>query len=172
MFFAHIPAGYLLTSGMQAAVGVRSRRLMAAGLLASTLPDFDLAWFYLVDGRQTAHHQYFTHTPIFWTAACLGAWVLAKGLRTAGAGLLACVVLANLLLHMFLDSIAAEIRWLWPMSSVELNLVEVPARYGWWVWNFLLHWTMLLEVAVIVAAAFVWWTRRIERAPVPLPLRR
>lgn len=57
------------------------------------------------------------------------------------------------LLHMALDSLAGGIAWLAPLSDLELRLVEVPARHGWWVWNFVLHWTMLIEVLILSAFA-------------------
>jgi inner membrane protein len=67
------------------------------------------------------------------------------------------IALACLLLHMVLDSIAAEILWLKPFSDFEVNLVEVPARYDWWVWSFVLHWTFLLELAIVLAAGITLW---------------
>ena len=53
MFIAHLPAGYLLTSAMQARMGDRSRGVLAVGLAASVLPDIDLLWFYPAEGRRT-----------------------------------------------------------------------------------------------------------------------
>jgi inner membrane protein len=66
------------------------------------------------------------------------------------------VIFANLMLHMVLDSIAASIHWLYPLVDLEINLVKVPARYSWWVWNFFLHWTFFIEIQTIVAALIVW----------------
>jgi hypothetical protein len=33
--------------------------------------------------------------------------------------------------------------------------VEVPAVHRWWVWNFLLRWTMAVEFLLIAAAPFL-----------------
>ena len=49
------------------------------------------------------------------------------------------------------DSIAAEIYWLAPFPDFHLNAVRVPARYDWWVWNFILHWTFAIEIAICLA---------------------
>ena len=56
MLIAHLPAGYLLTTAMQARARVWSRSVMATGLVAGVLPDVDLLWFYLVGDRQVVHH--------------------------------------------------------------------------------------------------------------------
>ena len=172
MFIAHLPAGYLLTRRIAAGSGNR-RGLMAAGLAASVLPDLDLIWFYLVDNRQSVHHAYLFHWPLFWIALAgltLGAARLA---RIRGAGPYVGVALAALLLHMVLDSIAAGIAWLAPFSDFEINLIEVPARHGWWVWNFVLHWTFGLELAILAAAGAALWrdTRRPDPARATHPAR-
>lgn len=72
MFIAHLPAGYLVARHL--ANGHERRKwLIIAGLCASILPDLDLLWFYLIDNRQTAHHAYVFHWPLFWIfLACLG----------------------------------------------------------------------------------------------------
>lgn len=49
------------------------------------------------------------------------------------------------------DSIAAEIYWLAPFPDFHLNAVHVPARYDWRVWNFLLPWTFIIEIAICLA---------------------
>jgi inner membrane protein len=79
------------------------------------------------------------------------------------------IALACLLLHMVLDSIAAEIGWLKPFAPYEVNLVQVPARYDWWVWSFVLHWTFLLELAIVLAAGVTLW--RATRAGHPSHLK-
>ncbi len=159
MLIAHLPAGYLLTAAIQNRLGVRSRAVLATGLVASVLPDLDLLWFYLADGRQTMHHEFVTHAPLAWVALAALAWTLARLLRVQGAGLLIGVALANLLLHIALDSIAGRIRWLWPFSDAETTLLTIPARYDWWVWSFVFHWYFLMELAIIAAAAALLWRR-------------
>lgn len=130
---------------------------MATGLIASITPDLDLFWFYLVNERQTNHHDFLFHWPVFWTGLALLAWLICKLLHWRGAGIFILVALSNLLLHMVLDSVAAEIYWLRPLAALQVNLVEVPARYDWWVWNFVLHWTFLLELSITICALVVFW---------------
>ena len=125
---------------------------MATGLFFSVAPDLDLLWFYLASNRTIPHHQYVSHWPMLWTAIF-------------GAGLLFSIILgkpswrpylfigfASVILHLVLDSIAAEIYWFAPFSDFHLNIVHVPAQYGWWVWNFVLHWTFALEIAICLGA--------------------
>ena len=160
MFLAHLPAGYLATTFVQKIAGDQSTAVLATGLVASVLPDMDLFWFYLVDDRQTVHHSYFTHTPVFWLGAGAIAWLILKAMRHRSAALFVGVGLMGVMLHLILDSIAAEIHWLWPHSDFELNLVVVPASHNWWVWNFIFHWTFLVEALIIVAALVVWVVKR------------
>lgn len=159
MFIAHVPAGYLLTRAIQRAANRPSERLMAVGLVASVIPDADLLYFYLVDHRQVHHHAYFTHLPYVWLAACwlalAGAVIMKK--KSWLLGIL--IVLTNGLLHMVLDTMVGGIYWLMPFNDTFWYLADVPARYGWWPANFILHWTFALEL-LIVLAAYLQWKRR------------
>lgn len=156
MFIAHLPAGYLLTNWMTKG-HPRRKSLMAVGLIASITPDLDLFWFYLVNERKTNHHDFVFHWPVFWIGLALLSWFVFRLLKLRGAGVFIGVALANLMLHMILDSVAAEIYWLSPLADFQVNLVEVPARYDWWVWNFVLHWTFLVELSITLAALITFW---------------
>ncbi|MFC3630789.1 metal-dependent hydrolase [Paracoccus angustae] len=131
------------------------RGLMVTGLVASVLPDLDLIWFYLVNGRQNPHHEFVFHWPLFWVAVALILWIASMGLGLRGAMPFLGIALVSLLLHMVPDSVAAEIAWLMPFSDAEVNLVVVPARHDWWVHSFVLHWTFLLELTICGWAALV-----------------
>lgn len=126
---------------------------MLTACAASLLPDTDLLWFYLVDNRQTVHHAYLFHWPLFWILMAGLAGLAAKLLQRPRALPYIGVSLAALLLHMLLDTLAGGISWLAPFRDHELRLVEVPSRHSWWVWNFVLHWTMALEVLILAAFA-------------------
>jgi hypothetical protein len=170
MFIAHLPVGYVATLALlnrvEVAAAVR-RRLLALGLAASVLPDLDLLYFYLVDQRRQVHHAYLPHLPLFWVgvlALTAGALSLASRPRVAWVAL--GVFTTNVLLHLVLDSTAGGIRWLWPWSAAEFRLVEVPARYRPWYLNFVLHWSFLLEIALMLVAVWVYVRRRPDRASV------
>jgi hypothetical protein len=171
VFIAHLPAGYLLSRFISRGRPGQSGAILATGMICSVLPDFDLAYFYLVDGRRTPHHDYWTHTPLFWLvlAACLALVLTLSGRRSQL--ILVGVGLANVMLHLLMDSIAADIRWLYPFSDLRFNLVHVQALYKPWYLNFIFHWTFVAELLIVLSAAVVatrdwrlWRGRRLAAA--------
>ncbi len=152
MFIAHLPAGYLLSRPFARRSPSQARAILGTGLVCSVLPDFDLAYFYLIDQRRAPHHDYWVHTPAFWLvlAAAIALLLIATGRRNqlvlVGVGLI------SVLLHLVLDSIAADIRWFFPFVDLRVNLVHVQAVYRPWYLNFLLHWTFALELLIWLVA--------------------
>ena len=170
MLIAHLPAGYLLSRRLAARQGRddRDRRfLLGLGLVASILPDFDLAYFYLIDARRTLHHDYWTHIPAFWLAA-FGLSALFFRLARAPVPWAALgLLLANVLLHLALDTLAGGIAWLYPWQAGRIVLLHIPARFDWWVWNFVLHPVFFAELAIVGWAAYDFrleWIGRKETA--------
>ena len=158
MFIAHLPGGYLLTRHIQNRIGNHSLSLRITGLVASIFPDFDLAYFFLIDHRQHPHHEYLTHMPVFWLTLALVTYLMARATRLFWLIPYIGVVLVNLMLHMVMDSVMAEIYWLYPFSDAAVNLLHITKRYGWWVLNFALHWTFLIEIFIALLAFDVWMT--------------
>jgi LexA-binding, inner membrane-associated putative hydrolase len=157
MFVAHLPAGYILSKyfASKCSVSEGSKKLLLyCGVVGSILPDFDLLYFYLVDDRQHTHHSYWTHIPIFWFSAlflsicCMTIFKSSRVLRNI------LILLLNIVLHLTLDTVAGGIRWLYPFTDNDYVLFEVQAKYGWWVLNFILHWTFVLEVSIV---GFFFW---------------
>ncbi|WDZ75109.1 metal-dependent hydrolase [Ensifer adhaerens] len=153
MFIAHLPAGYLLSRPFARRNPQQARAILGVELFCSVLPDFDLAYFYLVDQRRTPHHDYWVHTPVFWLAVAAAAAVLLVATGRRRQLILVGVGLLSVLMHLAMDSIAADIRWLFPVSDLRLNLVHVPALYQPWYLNFLLHWSFALEMLIVALAA-------------------
>jgi inner membrane protein len=167
MFIAHAPAGYLLTKALVPRAAPHRKALWAAGLFFSVAPDLDLFWFYLCSDRAAPHHRYATHWPLLWIALFGAALLLSALSRKASWRPCLFVGFANVMLHLALDSVAAEIYWLAPFSRLYVNLVRVPATHGWWVWNFFLHWTFLIELFICLAARGVFlygaaWKSRLK----------
>lgn len=151
MFIAHLPAAYL---ALRATRTAQYRPFSTAFLVGGVLPDIDMLWFHLLDGRQTHHHDYLTHRPMLWLALVLISALLLRGrLRWVGVGLG-----AGGLLHLALDSIAGRIAWLWPFSDAAAPLVTVPASHSWWVYSFLTHWTFAVEVLLCLVALVLFVT--------------
>lgn len=157
MFFAHLPAGYLVGRGMLktgSATLQQARQLMLVALVAGIAPDFDLLYFYLVDSSKS-HHFLWPHIPFFW----LPLAILAGLLKLAGRDHLSAIALTaflSVMLHLLLDSVAGGIFWLWPFSQEVVVIQHVPAKYQFWIANFILHWTFLLELFVIAVAMIVY----------------
>jgi inner membrane protein len=169
MLIAHLPAGYLLSRAFLAAVPpgilgeVERRRLLLAGLLASILPDFDLSYHVLFDAA-TTHRSYWTHAPLFWLAAAALSCLAAHIRRQPKLHLLIAMMLANVLLHLGLDTVSGPIRWLYPFSDEYFRMVQVPRGPHGQLFSHLTHWTMLLELAITFAAAQVAMRFPLKRA--------
>ena len=153
MITAHLPAGYLTGRALAAGGPV-----LAAAVLGGVFPDLDLIWFYLVDNRAFHHHHYRVHVPAFWLAV---AAVTLPALRVLQRAWLppALAFLAAIAVHLVLDTLAGDIKWLWPFSDSFHHLVTVPARHGHWVLNFVLHPVFLAEIAIWATALWVWRRR-------------
>lgn len=157
VFIAHLPAGYLLTKRIEA--GWRTSRLMPLGLAASVLPDLDLIRFYVVDHRQVLHHEYWTHVPFWWVTIGVAWYLGLAALRRRLAGARSAAFFGNIFLHLALDTVVGGVAWLAPFSGHVSTLVTVPAGHRWWVSNFVLHWTFVIEL-IVVARALVEFGRR------------
>lgn len=159
MFVAHLPAGYLasrLLSNVLRTPESGRKLLMSTGLVASLLPDIDLAYFFLIDHRLHHHHTYWTHLPIFWLSilSIVYAICLLPKLRDARPFVL--MFGANVFLHLALDSVVGDIWWLAPFLDEPFALFSIPARYTPWYLNFLLHWSFWLEIAITLTAYGAW----------------
>lgn len=162
MFIAHLPAGYILSKLAIQRDSVYKTSLIGVALVCSVLPDADLAYFYLVDQRRHAHHDYVTHTPVFWLAI---ASLLTLGLvifRKREWLIFVLIGLLSMLLHLAMDSVAADIRWLFPFSDRGFNLVQVPALHQPWYLNFVFHWTSLIELAICALAMVLFARDRMQ----------
>jgi len=159
MMIAHLPAGYIVAQTSAKNQYLSYRTILFAALLGSAFPDLDMIYFYLVDNRQTHHHNYITHWPLVYLATLLTALSLVKfGQETLGKFLIWFSVAA--LLHMVLDSVAAPMMWLAPFSNVSLELITIPATQPHWILSFILHWTFLFELTICALALILFFRRK------------
>jgi inner membrane protein len=162
MFVAHMPAGFLLSRYL-----LREERneahyikFLIIGLIASIAPDFDLAYFYLIDNRQHPHHSYWSHIPFFWIAIYAALFIPCYKVLGKKAITLISMVLLCGLLHMVLDSIASGIKWLYPLDTSYYGFWRIPSVHDWWVANYLFHWTFLFELVISIVAMVVFYRDR------------
>ncbi len=169
MFIAHLPAGFLASHCIvhtQRLTGPAANRVFALGMLGSVLPDFDMFYFYTLGGQEHSHHSYWTHIPSFWLACGVLALMVVtlRGQHEARLGISA--FLAGIATHLLLDTPWGGIRWFYPFDAQYVRFITVPARYEWWIANFIGHWTFLVELAIVAAAALAHRSRR--RRPVAI----
>jgi hypothetical protein len=169
MFIAHLPAGYLLSKALARVFdGPRQGavKFMCAGMLGAVAPDIDMLYFYLVDHRRHHHHAYWTHFPSVWLTllAASFVWYRIAG-KTKPTAALAVIFSLNGIVHLLLDTVVGDIRWLAPFADKPFSLFTVPNLYKPWWLNFMLHWSFALELAVACTALFVLWRGRNKHAP-------
>ncbi|MDA8747840.1 metal-dependent hydrolase [Litoreibacter sp.] len=158
MIIAHLPSGYIAYR----ASGHRSRFVFWGCLLGAIFPDFDLIWFYFVDGRAVHHHRYWVHIPGVWLASTLVAlpvlWRMKPAFRHAGIAFL-----TLWFIHLCLDSIVGSIMWLWPISDQFFQLATVQPTHSRFILSFMAHWSFALEIALWITAIVLFLKRpRIE----------
>ncbi len=112
-----------------------------------------------MDQRQTHHHKYFTHWPLFWLIliACSAVWI--RYASRAKFGLVALTFALGGLLHMVLDSVVGDIWWFAPFVDEPYSMFTVQARVQPWWLNFIVHGSFVAEL-VICAWAVVIYRRR------------
>ena len=154
MFFAHLPAGYLVSRCLiRGNQKTHLKWTLVAGMLGGIFPDVDLLYLYFLDATPQHHHTYWPHLPIAWLGLGLLTWIAARQRSVTFRQALAAFLL-GWLSHLLLDSLTGDIWWLYPLIDQPYSLAHVDALYQPWWMNFLLHWSMALEVAII---AFVIW---------------
>ena len=164
MILGHLPAGYIISSLLlerERDMNYRvQRRLLFWGMLCSILPDFDLTYFYLIDNRQHLHHGYWTHLPVFWGSLAFLFYIYALLRKKRILRLITLFGSLNVLGHLVLDTVVGKIRWIYPLSDTDVVFFHVTARYDWWIWNLVFHWTFVFELALVVYAGYLFVKRR------------
>jgi len=166
MFIAHAPASYLLTTFIleRTSSGTFSDNektmLLTGCIFAGIFPDFDLLYFFLVDNRQHNHHTYWTHLPLFWLTLTFLLSVINITLKARRSLIIILLLAANVFLHLVLDTMTSGIQWFQPFSGNFLSFIDISGGYQWWVWNFILHWTFIIELILTCAAIYHWRARR------------
>ncbi len=153
MIIAHLPLGYLLTKATAKIIRTHSntKGFMVAGLVGSVCPDFDMLYFHFIDNGRHHHHDYWTHIPLFWFGVLLLLAGVCKWLSPKHLPLII-VFGVNVIAHLITDTLVGDIKWLYPFNDAYYAFFTVPARYQPWWLNFILHWTFLLELSILLTA--------------------
>ena len=168
MFIAHIPSGYIMAVSMVEHIKnltVKPSAIIFAGILGAIAPDFDMAYFYLIDHRQTHHHKYVTHWPLLWIFLLTIAVIWLSVSKSKKTALIPVVALLGCVLHVVLDSVVGDIWWFAPCIDKPCALFTVPALFKPWWLNFILHWSFALELGITLWALVIY--RRRSTCPPP-----
>lgn len=166
MFIAHAPSGYLMSVWLTRRIRgslVSSSALIVACVFGAVAPDMDLAYFYLIDHRQTHHHKYISHWPSLWGFLLMISYLYWHFSHRSNKSLLFLVFCLGGMLHLILDSVAGEVWWFAPYSDKAFALVTVTARFKPWWLNFILHWSFALEL-LICLWGFLTYRKRCHRS--------
>jgi hypothetical protein len=130
--FAHVGGGIVVAAAVQHFVFREeiTASTIVVGALIGLMPDLD-SIFALLFGKwslgagQLSHHQYFTHTPLFFLVL-LGLLWLAAGWKWA------VMFGAVTLTHLLFDSWSTDdgIMWLWPFRSQQYSLFPIGIHSG------------------------------------------
>ncbi len=156
-----MPAGYMASRFLLSQFQFKpckTKWLLALGLLGSIFPDLDMFYFYLIDDRQHDHHSYWTHIPFYWISLLVTCYLVAAIFKSRFMIAAATVFIGCILLHLLLDTFSGGgIMWLYPIQDSYFNIFTVPSRHSYWVWNYFLHWTVLIEFTIIFLATITFW---------------
>ncbi|MFP5419495.1 MAG: M23 family metallopeptidase [Gammaproteobacteria bacterium] len=171
MFFAHIPAGYLVSRALVRGNPFPLKFVLFAGMAGGVMPDVDLLYLYLLDATPQPHHTYWTHLPIAWLGCTALVWVAARKC-SAACRLGWTAFLLGWLSHLLLDTLTGDIWWPYPLVDQPYSLARIEARYQPWWMNYLLHWSMAVEAAIIALAVWLEGTkpRVLNRIKLPKPV--
>lgn len=122
---------------------------LTVAFVGGVLPDVPVALLIIsghFDYRRHRHHQWITHTPLFWILAGLLCWLLAG----PWWALLLC---GGALLHLATDWYGGGdgIPFLWPLTRRQFGLANTGRHQTSTLWQYYTRWPMgLVEVCVSV----------------------
>ncbi len=167
MTFAHLPAGYILTKKIQSCCD--SSGYLWLGLLASILPDAGIVYLFLnnVTNYRNVHHDYWTHYPLYWMIIGLTLYTLACFKNNRSDIIAITIFMSNVFLHLMLDTVTGNIKWLYPFSgeyhSLFARLSDILGlSFQYTFWKVKIYWTIILEIG-IAAWAFILFMKAREQ---------
>ncbi len=166
MIFAHLPAGFITTKILEHRLHITGKKeqkyFYIIGLIFSVIPDFDVFYFYAFNSSMH-HHKFSPHLPFFWLLFFSIGAIFIYFIKKLIWVKFYIVALANIIVHLLLDSITAPLWWFYPLSNMPIMLIEVPAQYNHWFISMAFHWSFLLEVAIIATALYLLIKPKLKR---------
>jgi hypothetical protein len=166
--FGHIGGGLLVASAAEMIIfkGEFSAATLGIVIFLSILPDMDGIPAFLFRKwrpgyKKLDHHNYVTHTPIFYIFLSIAVWI--------GIGKeLAILFLLLTMTHLLLDSWGTDdgIMWLWPISKRKLSVFPSNLHEGGvygvrYYLRYVRHLGSLLPEVLLLVGGVVsvifWW---------------
>jgi len=159
MLISHIPAGYIVTKKYN---NIKKEEIsfLKYGLIFSIWPDLDLFYFYLIDKRKSLHHLYFPHVPLFLIISFALIIVIKKLKLSQRIENIYYLFLLNWFVHLMLDTVTGGISYLYPLDKKLFYLIKIPPAYSNWITSFVLHWSFIIEIMIIIYALFLLFKER------------
>ena len=130
--FAHISGGVVVAATIQHFIFKEelTPSTILFGALLGFLPDLDALFALLFGkwvpgGQMLSHHQYFTHTPIFYFFISSILWMVVDRKW-------AFTFLAITLTHLLMDSWSTDdgIMWFWPVHTEQYSIFPIDLHAG------------------------------------------
>ena len=158
MLIAHAPNGYIVSKAIH-----KRYRYVVYSLIFSVWPDLDLIYYYFFDRSGYFHHTYITHLPFailigFLVTLPLTCLNFSKRFR-----IYYWLFFINWSLHLLLDTFTGGIMWLYPFSNEMFLMIEIPAISQNWIVSFVLHWSFMIESAIVALSAIIWIQARYSK---------
>jgi hypothetical protein len=166
--FGHIGGGLLVASAAEKIIfkGEFSAVTLGIVVFLSILPDMDgipafLSRKWRPGYTKLGHHDYITHTPIFYICFSIAVWFIF------GKELSILFILLTMT-HLLLDSWATDdgIMWLWPMSKQKFSILPTNLHEGGvygvrYYLRYVRHLGSLLPELLLLmgggVAVIIWW---------------
>jgi len=153
MLIGHLPAGYFLSKFILKKNHLPlNKKWLGLGLIASILPDFDIAYAVLFTDSMASHRFFFTNYPAFYLGLLLLCLIgyYSKPKQWLKYGII--VVFSNIFLHLLIDTVFVGIMWFWPFYGKLIGIYNTNFTGGIRVMNYFHHLWWYLEILLWLLA--------------------
>ena len=155
MLIAHMASGYVVAKAFKQ----EKKPIIISSMIFSVLPDLGLLYFYLFDSS-IIHRHFFPHLPVVMVSTLLITLPLYPLKFFEKLRIYYLLFFTNWFVHLVLDTFTERIFWLYPLSNHGFQLIEVPAVYSHWIVSFILHWSFVVELAIVALALILFFRAR------------
>ncbi|MFH0854723.1 MAG: metal-dependent hydrolase [bacterium] len=173
MVISHLPAGYIAARMAEKKYWKDFSKkqvlwLYAILLFFSVCPDFDLVYFWFINGMNS-HREFFTHSLFFYAMLGLGAFSIVKIIIYATEQKcdneqkkrsedkfirwISYSIIIGAITHLALDSILSSVGWAWPFYANPIGL-PIFDIYFIWIKDYYFPLFVSIELAAVTFAFY------------------